>query len=65
MAAPQAGPGSGQICAWCDRPAPSPTEGEEALNAVEIEQAITDLAEQPFDSETFPYAFLEAFGIVA
>jgi hypothetical protein len=32
------------------------------LNAVEIEQAITDLAEQPFDSATFPYAFLEAFG---
>lgn len=32
------------------------------MNAVEIEQAITDLAEQPFDSETFPYAFLEAFG---
>ena len=33
-----------------------------ALNAVEIEQAITDLAEQPFDLATFPYAFLEAFG---
>jgi len=33
-----------------------------ALNAVEIEQAITDLAEQPFDPATFPYAFLEAFG---
>lgn len=32
------------------------------MNAVEIEQAITDLAEQPFDSATFPYAFLEAFG---
>jgi len=32
------------------------------LNAVEIEQAITDLAEQPFDPATFPYAFLEAFG---
>ncbi len=33
-----------------------------ALNAVEIEQAITMLAEQPFDAATFPYAFLEAFG---
>jgi hypothetical protein len=33
-----------------------------ALNAVEIEQAITDLAEQPFDPAEFPYAFLEAFG---
>ena len=32
------------------------------MNAVEIEQAITDLAEQPFDSVEFPYAFLEAFG---
>jgi hypothetical protein len=32
------------------------------LNAVEIEQAITDLAEQPFDRADFPYAFLEAFG---
>jgi len=32
------------------------------LNAVEIEQAITDLADQPFDRENFPYAFLEAFG---
>jgi hypothetical protein len=32
------------------------------LNAVEIEQAITMLAEQPFDAAMFPYAFLEAFG---
>lgn len=32
------------------------------MNAVEIEQAITDLAEQPFDAVNFPYAFLEAFG---
>ncbi|HBP5842526.1 TPA: lactate dehydrogenase, partial [Pseudomonas aeruginosa] len=32
------------------------------MNAVEIEQAITDLAEQSFDSAEFPYAFLEAFG---
>ena len=32
------------------------------MNAVEIEQAITDLAEQPFDAAEFPYAFLEAFG---
>jgi integrating conjugative element membrane protein (TIGR03747 family) len=35
---------------------------EVPLNAVEIEQAITDLAEQPFDPAEFPYAFLEAFG---
>jgi hypothetical protein len=32
------------------------------LNAVEIEEAISRLAEQPFDPATFPYAFLEAFG---
>jgi hypothetical protein len=32
------------------------------MNAVEIEQAITDLAEQPYDPAAFPYAFLEAFG---
>ena len=32
------------------------------MNAVEIEQAISDLAEQPFDTANFPYAFLEAFG---
>jgi len=32
------------------------------MNAVEIEQAITDLAERPFDPAAFPYAFLEAFG---
>lgn len=32
------------------------------MNAVEIEQAITSLAEHPFDPVEFPYAFLEAFG---
>jgi hypothetical protein len=32
------------------------------LNAVEIEEAISQLAEQPFDPVNFPYAFLEAFG---
>ena len=32
------------------------------MNAVEIEQSITDLAEQPFDPANFAYAFLEAFG---
>ncbi len=32
------------------------------MNAVEIEQAISDLAEQPFDAANFPYVFLEAFG---
>ena len=32
------------------------------MNAVEIEEAISQLADQPFDNENFPYAFLEAFG---
>ena len=32
------------------------------MNAVEIEQAISHLAESPFDPAEFPYAFLEAFG---
>ncbi|WP_376711141.1 class I SAM-dependent DNA methyltransferase [Pseudochrobactrum lubricantis] len=32
------------------------------MNPVEIEQAISDLAEAPFDAIEFPYAFLEAFG---
>jgi hypothetical protein len=32
------------------------------MNAVEIEEAISALAEKPFDAAEFPYAFLEAFG---
>lgn len=32
------------------------------MNAVEIEEAISQLAEQPFDAAAFPFAFLEAFG---
>jgi hypothetical protein len=32
------------------------------MNAVEIEEAVSRLAEIPFDPEVFPYAFLEAFG---
>lgn len=32
------------------------------MNAVEIEEAVSRLAEEPFDAEGFPYAFLEAFG---
>jgi hypothetical protein len=32
------------------------------MNAVEIEEAISALAERPFDADEFPYAFLEAFG---
>jgi hypothetical protein len=32
------------------------------MNAVEIEEAISALAEQPFDADEFPFAFLQAFG---
>ena len=32
------------------------------MNAVEIEEAVSRLAEQPFHAESFPCAFLEAFG---
>lgn len=32
------------------------------MNAVEIEQAVSELAEQQFDPAEFPYAFLQAFG---
>jgi hypothetical protein len=32
------------------------------MNGVEIEEAISALAEHPFDAAEFPYAFLEAFG---
>ena len=32
------------------------------MNAVEIEIAISDLAQQPFDKDSFPYEFLRAFG---
>ena len=33
-----------------------------SMNAVEIEEAVSRLAEAPFEAATFPYAFLEAFG---
>ncbi len=32
------------------------------MNAVEIEEAVSLLAEAPFEAARFPYAFLEAFG---
>ncbi|HVW73102.1 MAG TPA: DNA methyltransferase [Rhizomicrobium sp.] len=32
------------------------------MNAVEIEEAISALADRPFDGAEFPYQFLEAFG---
>ena len=32
------------------------------MNAVEIEEAVSRLAEAPFDPKEFPFAFLEAFG---
>jgi hypothetical protein len=35
------------------------------MNAVEIEEAVSALAERPFDAAEFPFAFLEAFGAKA
>lgn len=32
------------------------------MNAVEIEEAVSELATQPFDAENFPFSFLKAFG---
>ena len=32
------------------------------MNAIEIEESVSQLAESPFDTEEFPFAFLEAFG---
>ena len=32
------------------------------MSAVEIKEAISALAEQPFDQAGFPFAFLETFG---
>jgi len=32
------------------------------MNAVEIEEAVSDLAQRPFDAAEFPFAFLAAFG---
>jgi hypothetical protein len=32
------------------------------VNAVEIEEAVSELARQPFDAREFPFAFLQAFG---
>lgn len=32
------------------------------MNAVEIEEAVSQLAAAPFDGEGFAFAFLEAFG---
>lgn len=32
------------------------------MNAVEIEEALSELAARPFDGPEFPFAILEAFG---
>ena len=32
------------------------------MNVIEIEEAVSELFEQPFDRDTFPFAFLEAYG---
>ncbi|MDC9701419.1 MAG: hypothetical protein PSN37_04240, partial [Alphaproteobacteria bacterium] len=35
---------------------------EVPMNAVEIADAISELAAEPYDAASFPFAFLEAFG---
>lgn len=40
----------------------SPNSQTKRMNAVEIEQAISELAEQPFDAAEFPFSFVAAFG---
>jgi hypothetical protein len=37
--------------------------GCRTMNAVEIEEAVSTLADAPFDAERFPYDFLQAFGV--
>ncbi len=39
-----------------------PFDGANGLNAVEIEEAVSKLVEEPFNAAEFSYAFLEAFG---
>jgi hypothetical protein len=39
-----------------------PRSARTHMNAVEIEQAISELAVQPIDAAEFPFAFLAAFG---
>lgn len=46
------------LCSRSDRP----FHRGSTVNAVEIEEAVSALAEKPFDRAEFPYAFLEAFG---
>jgi hypothetical protein len=46
----------------CYHAAASEQRSHTHMNAVEIEQAISDLALQPFDAAEFPFAFLAAFG---
>jgi hypothetical protein len=44
------------------RAAKAQDKKSKVLNAVEIEEAISALAEQSFDAREFPFGFLEAFG---
>ena len=32
------------------------------MNSVKIEEAVSELARQPFEAGEFPFAFLQAFG---
>jgi hypothetical protein len=66
---------AGLRLSWCQQPLaerdrrcyafevwPGPLGTLSAMNAVEIEEAVSALAEQPFEPAEFPFAFLQAFG---
>ncbi len=52
----------GQVCDFARLTPFLPFEKAAPLNAVEIEEAISLLADQGFNPSEFPFAFLEAFG---
>jgi hypothetical protein len=51
-----------RIWSFCESCATAHDESGIWMNAVEIEEAVSKLADAPFDAEAFPYAFQEAFG---
>ena len=53
---------AGRLVVDIRRPTTIPVGALSFMNAVEIEEAVSALADRPFDREEFPFAFLEAFG---
>jgi hypothetical protein len=46
----------------CSHSRSTETKDNGFMNAVEIDEAITELASQPYNAQEFPFAFLTAFG---